>query len=149
MLKASSFGMEIFMGVPSLSSLISKDCMNGISSHLSDHSYPDVFHADNNGRSLGGRIAQRARGSLGDLDHQEELWGLKPPCEGDSSFLPRGVSLILIFGAGFSASISQASAESLRGESCLFQTKQLPRISLSALSKMAAPHGNHAKRCSI
>lgn len=65
MLKASSFGMEIFMGVPSLSRLISKGCMNGISSNLSDQSCPGIFHTDNNGRSLGGRIAQRARGEFG------------------------------------------------------------------------------------
>lgn len=77
MLKASSFGMEIFMGVPSLSRLISKDCMNGISSNLSDHFSTNIFHADNNGRSLGGRMAQRAswgmwitRRSLGASSHR-------------------------------------------------------------------------------
>lgn len=45
MLKASFFGMKIFMGIPLLSGLISKNCMNGILSNLSDHSYPDIFHA--------------------------------------------------------------------------------------------------------
>lgn len=106
MLRASSFGMEIFLGIPSLSGLISKNCMNGVLSNLSDHSYPDILHVNNNGRSLEGRMAQRARGSVGNTDHQQE-----PRCEGDPGFLPRGVSLNLTFGAGFS--ISQASAEPL------------------------------------
>lgn len=105
--------MEIFMGIPSLSRLISEDGMNGISSNLSDHSYPDIFHADNNERSLEGRM--RACGSVGNMDHQEEPWCQPAPCEWDPGFLPRGVSLILTFGAGFS---------------CLFQTKQLPSLPL-------------------
>lgn len=45
MLKASFFGMKIFMGIPLLSGLISKNCMNGILPNLSDRSYPDISHA--------------------------------------------------------------------------------------------------------
>lgn len=55
----------------------------------------------------------RACGSGGKKDHQEEPWCQQPWCEGDPGFLPHGVSFILTFGAGFSASISQASAEAL------------------------------------
>lgn len=54
-----------------------------------------------------------AGGSGGSEDHQEEPWCQQPQWEGDPGFLPRGASLILTFGAAFSASISQASAEPL------------------------------------
>lgn len=116
MLKASSFGMEIFLGVPSLSRLISKNCMNGVLSNLSDRSYPGILHANTNGRSLEGRMAQRARGSVapwGIRITRRSLGAAHPRCEGDPGFLPPGVSLILTFRAGFGASIGQASAEPL------------------------------------
>lgn len=78
------------------------------------------------------------------MDHQEEPWGQQPPCEGDPGFLPRGVPLILTFGAGFSASISQASAEAL-WEERVVSSKQNSSQALSPPSKMAAVRGSDAK----
>lgn len=137
MLKASFIGMNIFMGIPLLSRLINKNCMNGILSNLSDHSYTDISHALQIIMVREPWKAECPETSLLGVENGSPGGALvSVGGRGCSGYLPCGVSLIRAFGPGFCASTSQAES-SLPTERA-FQF-------LCAFSEMAASDGSYAK----